>query len=433
MTFLCVLSFLTYFDRVCITRAQKDIQRDLQITDPQMGLIFAAFWLAYALFELPGGWMGDRFGPRVTLTRIVLAWSLFTALSGSAWGFASLFLFRLLFGAGEAGAYPNMANVQARWLPARSRGRAGGLLWLLARLGGALSPLLFGLMLRFFDSPDVRSVLDSFLPGEISSWRLGFWTAGVCGLVWCVAFYAWFRDDPARMPSVNAAELRLIQRDAAPAKPGHRMPRSAWRALLRCRSLWAMGLLYICTSFGWSFNVSWIARYYEEVHGVSFENSELRSGLPLFFGGISCLVGGTISDALVRWTGRKWLGRAVLPIGGHVLASLAVLAVPLTSTPDEATALMCVAAACADLGQGANWATIVDLGGIYAGTAAGFINMVGNSGNWIQPYVGSLIFHAWGWDNLFRVYAIAFLAAATMWFFIDPRRPFYGEDKVETF
>src|SRR5262245_14530156 len=111
MAFLCVLSFLTYFDRFCILRAQEDIQRDLNISNEQMGLILGAFWLAYALFEFPGGWMGDRYGARLTLTRVVLAWSLFTFLTGSAVGFGSLLIYRFLFGAGEAGAYPNMARI----------------------------------------------------------------------------------------------------------------------------------------------------------------------------------------------------------------------------------------------------------------------------------------------------------------------------------
>lgn len=126
LAFLCALSFLTYFDRVCIVRAQADIQRDLGLDDQQIGFILSAFWLAYALFEVPGGSMGDRHGPRRTLSRIVLAWSVFTALSGMAIGFSSLLACRFLFGVGEAGAYPNIARIQSRWLPARARARAGG-------------------------------------------------------------------------------------------------------------------------------------------------------------------------------------------------------------------------------------------------------------------------------------------------------------------
>jgi MFS family permease len=429
MTFLCVLSFLTYFDRVCIVRAEKDIQRDLGMTPEQMGLVLGAFWLAYALFEIPGGWLGDRYGSRLTLTRIVLAWSLFTFLSGSATGFLSLLAFRFLFGVGEAGAYPNMARVQGHWLPARSRGRAGGLLWLLARWGGAFSPLLFGAMLRLFGSLGFREFLVSVgLPGDIAAWRISFWAAGLIGVVWCVAFYSWFRDDPADVPSVNDAELRLIKGGGSAPAQSHHMPRRAWRALLRCRSLWAMGCLYIFASFGWSFFVSWMPRFLEETYHVTYDpKSELLSGLPLFFGGISCLVGGALSDALVRRTGRKWLGRAVFPITGYSIAAVAMFCLRFADNADQAIILMCLAGAGNDFGQGANWATIVDLGGNYAGTAAGFINMVGNAGNYLQPFLGAIIFRLWGWEALMTVYTATFLCAATLWFCIDPERPFYAE------
>jgi MFS family permease len=341
----------------------------------------------------------------------------------------SLLAFRFLFGAGEAGAFPNIASVQAHWLPARSRARAGGLVWFMARLGGAASPLLFGAMLRTFDSDGFRSILAALrLPEDLASWRIAFWAAGGVGLLWCLAFYPWFRNDPAAVPAVNEAELRLIKADAPPSTVGHRMPGQAWRALLCSRSLWAMGFLYVCSSFGWSFYVSWMPRYLKEVHGVQLDESEVSSGLPLLCGGISCLVGGALSDALVRWTGRKWLGRALLPIVGHVVAAAAMLAVPRATTANEVTFLMCIAAASTDFGQGANWATIVDLGGRYAGTAAGFINMVGNTGNSLQPYLGARIFRAWGWDALFIVYGGTFLAAATMWLLINPQRSFYREE-----
>jgi MFS family permease len=430
MAFLCVLAFLTYFDRVCIVRAQSDIQHDLGISDENMGLVLGAFWLAYALFEIPGGWMGDRYGARITLTRIVLAWSLFTVLSGSAWGFLSLLTFRFLFGVGEAGAFPNMARVQANWLTPRSRGRFGGLLWLMARWGGAFSPLLFGVMLRFFNSGELRSLLTMLhLPADVAAWRMAFWGAGLLGVLWCLGFYPWFRDDPTAVPSVNDAELRLIKAGGTPSPESHHMPASAWRALLTSPSLWAIGCLYVYASFGWSFFVSWMPRFMKDIHHLEYENTELMTGAPLFFGGISCLVGGALSDAFVRWSGRKWLGRALFPMCGYTTAAMAMFSVRYAASPEEATILMCVASAAHDFGQGANWATIVDIGGHYAGTATGFINMVGNAGNYVGPYVGAKIFHALGWDALMAVYAAAFLGAAVSWLFIRPERTFYQDEQ----
>ena len=358
MAFLLALSFLTYFDRQCIVRVQGEIQSELRINDDQLGLVFGAFWLAYALFEIPSGWLGDRNGSRRTLTRIVLAWSVCTVLTGFAAGFASLLTFRFLFGVGEAGAYPNMARIQSAWLPKESRGRAGGLLWLAARWGGAFAPFLFAGLIRFVDNPSTRAVLP-FLDG-VSGWRVGFCIAGLAGLVWSVLFFTWFRDDPATKPGVNAAELTLIQGGRGPddsAANEHRPSAGIWRSLLLSRSLWALASFYILAGFGWSFFVSWMPRYLQDVHAIKFSASESLWKQPLLYGGISCLVGGILSDRLVRATGRKWLGRAVFPMLGLTTAAAAMFAIRFVREPGQAVFLLCLAGAAYDFGQGANWAS----------------------------------------------------------------------------
>jgi ACS family glucarate transporter-like MFS transporter len=424
---LCVLSFLTYYDRQCIARAQESIQESLQISDSQMGLVFGAFWLAYALFEIPGGWMGDRLGARFTLTRIVLAWSLFTALTGAATGFYSLLVYRLLFGAGEAGAYPNMAHVQSRWLPRAEQARAGGMLWFFARCGAAFAPLIFGTLTRSVESLQLAVGASFEWFAGIPSWRIGFFISGALGVVWCLAFYPWVRDDPAEKPSVSAAELRHIQSGRGDLESSHRIDARVWRRLFSSPSLWAMAMYYICGSFGWSFFVSWMPRYLKESHGVSFEKSEWSSAWPLLCGGIACLVGGILSDALVKRTGWRRLGRAVFPVSGCLVAAAAMLAIPHVRSQRDATILMCLAAAAFDFGQAANWAAIVDMGGRYAGIALGFINMVGNLGNAAQPYIGAEVFNRLGWPTLFGMYAVAFVLAAAMWTVINPWRVFYEE------
>jgi MFS family permease len=435
MAFLCVLSFLTYYDRQCIVRAQKSIQEALAIDDGRMGLVFGAFWLAYALFEIPGGWLGDRFGARITLTRIVIAWSLFTALTGLATGFVTLLTYRLLFGAGEAGAYPNMARVQSRWLPMAERARAGGLLWLCARFGAGFAPLLFGKMVIGVESLQSTvgdsSGWDWFM--RVPGWRVAFILSGCVGVVWCVAFYPWFRNEPRDKPSVNADELRRIEEGRGQAETGHRMEREMWWRLVKSPSLWAMAMYYFCGSVGWSFYVSWMPRYFEEVHGVTFEKSEWSSAWPFLCGGVACLLGGMLSDLLVRLTGWRRLGRAIFPVVGCLTAAVATLAIPQVSTQRAATRLMCVAFAAFDFGQGANWATIVDLGGRYAGVSTGFVNMIGNMGNAVQPYVGAQIFPVFGWGALFGIYAAAYLLAMMMWTVINPKRTFYdGHRRRET-
>jgi nitrate/nitrite transporter NarK len=197
------------------------------------------------------------------------------------------------------------------------------------------------------------------------------------------------------------------------------------RALFASRSLWALATLYVCGSFGWSFFVSWMPRYLNDVHHLSYVASESVWKHPLFYGGISCLLGGLLSDRLVRATGRKWLGRALFPLVGLSTAAAAIYAVRFVQDPDAVVVLICLAGAAHDFGQGANWASIVDIGGRYAGSATGFINLVGNMGGAIQPVVGAWIFNRYGWNTLFAVYAGMFLLAAAMWLFIDPRRSFH--------
>jgi MFS transporter, ACS family, glucarate transporter len=433
MVFLCALSFLTYFDRVCIVRAQQDIQKDLDISTQQMGWVFGIFSLAYGMFEIPGGWMGDRFGTRRTLVRIVLSWSLFTALSGSAVGFLTLFLCRLCFGIGEAGAYPNMAAVQSRWVPAAQRARFGGLLWLCARWGAAFSPVIFGSFLSYVDSAQFREFLASspILQGlsTVPSWRFGFWGAGLLGVFWCVMFYPWFRDMPSQSTEVNAAERKLLPTETGKAL--HTAPKAVWVKLFTSRSLWGLAIYYFCGGFGFSFFVSWVPRYLKDIHNVEFKNSEWMQAMPMFLAGISCLVGGLICDYLVNRTGRKRLVRACFPIAGCLIASAAMFAIRSADNAYQATVLMCVAAAFYDMGQSSNWASIVDIGGRYAGLAAGFINMIGNLAGFVQPVVGAYIFNKFGWNVMFAVYAGAFLIAACMWSLINPEKTFHPEPAAE--
>ena len=478
MTFLGFLAFLTYFDRICIAEASQYIEKDLGLTDGQMGLIMGAFWLSYALFELPAGWMGDKYGPRVTLTRIVLGWSFFTALSGVARSFWFLLSCRFLFGAGEAGAFPNMARIQSQWLPVASRPRAGGLLWMLARWGGAFSYPIFGLLILGFSSPWFRDTMRT-IPGlgfiaDQAAWRLSFWAAGFVGVIWCVCFYVWFRDHPSEKPSVNEAELKLITDGAPPPADSHGMPSHLWGKLLTNQSLIALGILYLCGSFGWSFFASWMPKYLKEMEQPAAAvaaadpvaaaetaaaaaspdedaipqepaaapraeavqpriNVNWKGALPLFFGGISCLVGGALCNSLVAKYGKenKWT-RAIFPMSGYVTAATAMALIPFVRNQQEAIILLCVAEMAHDFGQGANWATIVDIGGRYAGVAAGLINTIGNMGNAFQPYIGAQIKAGFGWSTLFVVYSFAFLMAAAMWLFIDPRRTFYGDSNVTT-
>src|SRR5262245_17867330 len=193
IVFAVTLSFITYIDRVCISQAAPNITHDLGLSKVQMGYAFSAFALAYALFEIPGGWLGDVIGARKVLMRIVIWWSFFTAATGWAWNLASLWVTRFLFGAGEAGCFPNLTKAFTTWLPQDERVKAQGIMWMSARWGGAITPYLV------------------FQVFKLMSWRSAFALFGALGVVWAIFFYRWFRDDPREHKSVNTAELDLLK------------------------------------------------------------------------------------------------------------------------------------------------------------------------------------------------------------------------------
>jgi len=439
MLFLCVLAFLTYFDRVCIASTKGAIERDLHLSEDDMGWILGGFWLAYGLLEIPGGWLGDRYGSRRTLSRIVLAWSIFTALTGSASGIISLYLYRFFFGAGEAGAFPNMARVQNAWFPTRAQGRVGGVLWLIARWGGGLSYLIFPSLLAAIDSPTARHLFAT-VPGlgflsHTAAWRIGFWVCGLLGLTWVVSFYSWFRDDPAQKRSVNEAELALIRQDRPASQVAGHVP-SGGRillALMGSGSLWAIAGAYMCGSFCWSFFVSWMPEYMSNVQHADPNIAKWMNTGPLLVGGAACLLGGWLSDQLVRISGRPRLGRVLFPIVGYALFGASMFSLRYAQGPKTALVLMCLASFGNDIGQAAAWASIIGIGGLYAGTAFGFINTAANViGNSLQPVVGPKVFHHYGWNTLFLIYTCVMATASMLWFLPNPTKRFYDEEDPST-
>src|SRR5512137_646667 len=188
LTLLFFLSIITYIDRVCIGVASPRMQEELGITPSKWGLVLGAFAISYAAFELPSGALGDRIGPRKVLMRIVLWWSAFTSLTGAATSYIHLLVCRFLFGAGEAGAYPNSSCAIAQWFPFAERARAQGGVWMASRLGGAIAPLIV-------------------VPLQAQlGWRNVFYIFGAIGVVWAAGWYLWFRDRPEQKRGVNASE-----------------------------------------------------------------------------------------------------------------------------------------------------------------------------------------------------------------------------------
>src|SRR5579862_9835343 len=292
------LTAIAYLDRVCISTAAPAMQGDLHLGDAEMGYVFSAFTLAYALFEVPSGWLADRFGARVTLLRIVLWWSAMTAATGAVTGFGTLLAARFLFGMGEAGAYPSIARVYSRWLPARERGRAFGLALMTGALGGAVTqPLVVAMLSRIH-------------------WRHTFMAFGLVGVAWGLVWYRWFRDDPHAHPRVNRAELAVI--GEVPMSVHRPVP---WRAILRARTLVALCLMYGFAIYGWYFYITWLPTYLLRARGFDLKQAGWLASLPLLCIGVGVLAGGWASDVL----GRRWTARAARRAPGLIGLPLAAM------------------------------------------------------------------------------------------------------------
>jgi MFS family permease len=410
---------ITYIDRVCIKQVQGDMQRDLGLTGSQFSWTFSAFALAYALLEMPTGWLGDRYGPKKVLIRIVLCWLFFTAMTGLVFGtgltaLIMLLCVRMLFGAGEAGAYPNMARGTRNWFPFAERGRAQGLIWTFGRWGGAVASVLIMALTMPFNALGWQG------------WRFGFIQLAILGMIWLWFFAKWFRDQPRDHPDVNAAELAHIEGIASQSV---RAPLN-WRSMLTSPTLWILSIMYFCSNAGWSVFITYDTKFLESSLHVSGWELHVMSGMPLFLGGIGALCSGFITDRQVRYWGRRW-GRTAQGFIAYLLgASFFGLTILFAGTsPSLAFACLCLASFSKDLAMGASWATTIDIGHRYSGTVAGFMNMVGNLGTVFAAPMGHWIARSASkdgvnenWTAAIAFYGVMFCIACVCWLFINPKR-----------
>jgi MFS family permease len=397
LAFAAALSMITYLDRVCISSGQSAIIHDLGLqSEADLKWVFALFTLAYSLFEVPTGWLGDVIGPRKVLIRIVLWWSFFTALTGvigmrvggiMLGGLVTLAVVRFLFGMGEAGAYPNITRALHNWFPYHERGLAQGVVWMSARLMGGLTPLVWAVLVEGLHWPG--SEAGSTLGGWLH-WRATFWIFGVLGVVWCVLFAWWFRDRPEKKPSVNAAELALIRSSSAESEAGH--ARVPWLKLISSGNLWALCLMYFCQAYGWYFYITYLPRFLEEQYGVARTSllGAIYKGGPLWMGAIGCLVGGFLTDRLVRRLGRR-LGRKSIGVCGHAACMVCFVLCPFMPSAFTFFLAISFAGFSADLTMGSSWATCQDIGRRYAAIVAGFMNMVGNFGGFVAIVISGFV------------------------------------------
>jgi MFS family permease len=379
---LCAMYFLYFVNRVSISTVAPLIKTDLGITNTQLGLVFSAFAIPYAVFQLIGGWVGDRLGARVTLTICCTIVALSTVLTGAAAGVASLFAVRLALGFGEGAGFPTATRAMASWTPRGSWGFAQGIVHSFARIGNAVTPPLMAGLLVF------------------SSWRRAFAMLGLATLAWPLVWAWFFRNEPRDHPAVTAEELATL-----PDAGGRRRPAVSWLRL--ARHVLPVTLVDFC--YGWTLwlFLSWLPAFFFENYQLDLQASAMFTSGVLLAGVVGDTAGGVASDRILRRTGSLLAARRSVIVVGFLGA--VVFLVPVVLIHDLTVAAVCLSLAFffAELIVGPIWSVPMDIAPDYAGTASGMMNfgfalagfvspssfgfLVDRTGSWVVPFIASIV------------------------------------------
>lgn len=399
---------ITYIDRVVISAAVPVIQQELGFSLVTMGWILASFRWGYALFQIPGGWLGDRIGPRRALALIVTWWSLFTSATALAWNALSMAVFRFLFGVGEAGAFPIATRSLSRWMLPTERGYAQGLTHAGSRLGAAFTPPIAVLLITTY------------------GWRAPFIVFGALGLVWAAVWYLYYRDTPEEHRSVNAAE-RLLIRNALGSR-SKTSPTVPWRRILSHSNLWVLSLMYALYGYSLALYLDWFPKYLHEHRGFNLKQMGFYAALPLLAGTLGDLLGGWSSDLLAKRTSNLRLARRAVGTGGFLLAALGITLATLASDPLAGVWLTCLAVFGLEATVGVSWAIPLDIGGDWAGSVSAVMNTCGNIGGAISPALLPYLVRGHGWDAPFLLAAVLCGLAAVLFTRIDATRSIFDSE-----
>ncbi len=403
------LSVLLYVDRICISVAKEDIAADLSLSDTQMGWVLSAFALGYALLQTPSGWLGDRFGPRRVLSAIVVIWSLFTGLTAVAFNFPTLLVTRLLFGAGEAGAFPGIARATYSWIPMQERGLAQGINFSGSRAGGVLAL--------------------SVIPVAVASlgWRLSFVVLMIIGIVWATFWYWWFRDDPTEHGRIERVELDYILANRQPSQAKqHRLKELSLADIAAVPSMWLVSAQYFASNFTFFFCLTWLFPHLKRTYNLSGWEAGMYSAAPLAFGALGNWFSGWLVDRMFR-QGSWVLSRRLPAMIGFALAAAGVAGSVFASSPLTSIVWFCLAIFGADMTLAPSWSFCIDIGKQRAGVVSGTMNMAGNFGSFLTaiafPYLAK-----WtgSYTPFFIVAAGLNTIAIALWLLLDPRRTLEG-------
>lgn len=410
---LATLALLLYVDRVCIGQAEESIRTEFGLTKAQMAWVLNAFTLAYCLFEVPTGHWGDRYGSRGVIARVVLWWSAFTALTGATMGLYSLVAVRFLFGAGEAGAFPNVARVITHWFPVRDQGKVRGVVTTVSLLGGAAAPIVAGYLIAWL------------------GWRWTFAAFGAVGVVWSAGFYWWFVDSPAEHPQCNDAEVQLIA-DGKPAKPEGKLHEPIpWSIVLTSLNTWLLGGVMICSATLFYTQFQWFPTYLKEARHESLTSAGWLTASMMIGAATGALSGGVVVDVLRRLgIQRKWARRLV---GGGALFCSGMSMMTVPHADSALTATLCNAAAgfFTQLAVPTWWTAVSEISGKHGASMWGLMNSMGGLGviattTLVGRYVTAQeklgVAPLDCWNPVFRGVGILLIVGAVFWLLVDATR-----------
>jgi MFS family permease len=372
---------ITYMDRVVISTAVPSIQKEFGFSIVTMGWILGSFQWAYALFQIPGGWLGDRIGPRRALSLIVLWWSLFTSATTLAWNAISMATIRFLFGMGEAGAFPMATRSLSRWMLPSERGFSQGITHAGSRLGAALTPALVAFIIAAY------------------GWRAPFVCFGLLGVVWSAVWFYYYRDTPAEHKRMNLAERGLVQSALGTAPTvGRTVP---WKRILSSPQMWMICAMYFCYAYNVSVYLTWFPKYLSDHRGFSLQKMGLYASLPLLGGTLGDICGGGFSDILARRFGDIKIARRSVAVFGFVLSAISIFAAALTPDPIRSVIYSCFAMLGMELTVGVSWAVTIDIGGEAAGSVSALMNTFGNTGGATASVLTGYLVKFSGWNLRF--------------------------------
>lgn len=391
---LCAAAAVAYIHRSCLAVPASSMERDLELTRPQMAQIMSAFFLGYTLFQIPGGWLGDRLGTRLALTLFILIWSLATGLMGVARSPELLYLLWFINGVGQAGIFPCTVKSFTCWFPESERAMPSGLLGSFMSVGAATASVVAAVLLEFLDWPALFLVL------------------AAPGVLFAIAFYAWFRDNPREHSWVNERELEIIE-SGNMNRTSQKNDSSIefWKGMLSRSTLYLICGQQFFRAAAYVFYTTWFPTYLQEQHDVSVQQSGLLSSMPLFGVIVGSTLGGMLIDRIWRRTGSQNLSRRGVGLAAVLAAGLFLVLADSMSELVPAVGCITASGFFGGMSGPAGYTTSIDLAGNRVATVFSVMNFTGNGGAYLSP----LIF-----GELDQPYWLLFLAgiyggAALMW------------------